>query len=322
MYHPSVCFSFFSPSWMVVSCSCVCYFTLCFTIFLYILQILFFLVSSFSKCFWTYSLIWVLFLICRFFHPRGCLSLLFSFCFLFSLPLTPFLIKKKSFANRSSLFSCLFVQKQMTSNYWFFFLFLFSIINFSFFFITCFFLFQMFFAKKKTKNREKRFFLLLLFWKFPQEMFLPLSTWLNCLVKKRFPPSANFFFILSFSIFLWEWRFLLLPFVLLSHFDFLLFFSSSSFHWKKNLIAYLLCFFVFFFAFFHLFVSFFLFHFVLFVFLSFLLFLFFEHMFFLFHFPSGSNCFVSSLSFLFFFVSFRISSFVFSTFSNQKPFVL
>ena len=312
MYHPSVCFSVFSTFWMAVSSSSVCYFTECFPFFLYLSPIVFELVPLFGCCFWfVVSFILVVVCLCCFLFVScfRCLSLLFW-------------SKKKSFANRSSLFSCLLCSKTMTSNYWFFFLFLFSIINFSFFSSPVFFFFKCFSPKRKQKIGKKRFFLLLLFWKFPQEMFLPLSTWLNCLVKKRFLPSAIFFFhsfffhfffenegsccfLLSFCLTLIFFFFLLLLFI---ERKILLLISSvflSSLH-------FFICSSPFFF----------LFHFVLFVFLSFLLFLFFEHMFFLFHVPSGSNCFVSSLSFLFFLSPFASPISCFSTLSNQKTFVL
>ena len=119
----------------------------------------------------------------------------------------------------------------------------FSIIQFSFF-ITCFFFFKCF-SSKKRKIRKTNLFTKPFLWRFTQEMFPTLSTWLNCLVKKKgFLSLRKKFFILSliFTFFLWEWRLLLLPFwnssisvSLWFFFFFLLLLLIEG----KNLLAYL-----------------------------------------------------------------------------------
>ena len=105
MYHPLVCFSVVSPFWMAVSCSCVCYFTVFPNLFVHFSNLVFLSFFVLQLFLYLFPYLGVFFLICRFFQSLGCLSLLFSFYFLFSLPLTPFL--GKSFVNRPFRFSCL-----------------------------------------------------------------------------------------------------------------------------------------------------------------------------------------------------------------------
>ena len=128
-------------------------------------------------------------------------------------------------------------------------------------------------------------------------MFLPLSTLVKLLGEKKGFLSLRCFFILSFFIFSLRMKVLVAsfcPFVSLWFSSFLLpllfFFEGRIFLLISSVFLSTLHFFIcsspfFFFTLFSLCFS--------------LSSLFFENMFFLFHFPSGSSCFVSSLSFLF-----------------------